>query len=170
MAEPRTRGRKKLGHRFESRQERKSIFLLQVQLSVLTLFLYPFPHSTPTPPTPTPTVLPQELVKDHCYSPKSADGKVTARRICTLCMQLRIKLMVAWCKQNLRHYGSSFTWHRPCNNQTALHTTSVDKQQQQQQQINRSKKLTSLIQNRMRLERSKYRRKQRTALYQKRSV
>ena len=28
--------------------------------------------------------------------------------------------MVVWCTQNLRRDGSSFTWHQPCNNQTAL--------------------------------------------------
>ena len=34
--------------------------------------------------------------------------------------------MVVWCTQNMHWYGSSFTWHQPCNN----YTISVDIQQQ----------------------------------------
>ena len=54
--------------------------------------------------------------------------------------------MVKWCARNLRRDSSSFTWHQPCNSQTALQSLGwIFK--------TRCVKLQSFILSRIRLER-----------------
>ena len=66
------------------------------------------------------------------------------------------RCVVVWCTQNLRHDGSSFMWHQPC--QRCKYTTSVDTQK------TRYKKLVTLV-SRITCERSESARERRIALY-----
>ena len=51
-----------------------------------------------------------------------------AKHECILRMRLSMKwrdmCLVVWLTLNVRLDGSSFTWHQPCNDQTALYSTS----------------------------------------------
>ena len=45
---------------------------------------------------------------------------ITVQRIATHTYLPTDLLMAVCCMQNLRRNDSSFTWHQPCHNQTAL--------------------------------------------------
>ena len=72
----------------------------------------------------SPPVLPQQHVRDAAHSAESAGGRLQLKTHAPyLCGFERGDTVnwytVVWCTQNLRRDGSSFTWHQPCNNQTA---------------------------------------------------
>ena len=76
--------------RFESLQEWRESFLLQGQLSVLTYFGI---HSTP--------MLPQQHIKDHGHSAKSAGSKLQLNMHAPYISGFAWSDMVVWCTQNL---------------------------------------------------------------------
>ena len=142
VVERRTRDRKVLGS--SPGRNGGEIFLLrQGQLSVLTFIsvVIALPFRV--------TAVVRKRSRSHCQKCRC---HVAAEHACILRMWLRIKLrdavnlyIVVWCAQNLRWNDSSFTWHQPCNNQTALQPLRwIFKR--------RGEKLQSLIQSRIRLE------------------
>ena len=56
-------------------------------------------------------------------------GGPTTAQVCFVCQSTSFRLLawamyfpdiIVWCTQNVHQGDSSFTWHLPCNNQTAL--------------------------------------------------
>ena len=99
------------GHGFESQQEN---FLLQSQLSVLTVILLSIP----------PPCYCRKHTKDPGHSAKSAGGRLQLSTHAPYVYVALHEVMwyVAWLYGVHRTHldGSSFSWHQPCNNQTAL--------------------------------------------------
>ena len=101
------------GRGLESRQERQKKFLLRGQLSLLGSFPYPFHLRV--------AIIAR---KNPCHSAKSGRLHLNTHAL-YVCHGVEWSdtvngCMVAWCTQNVRRDGSSFTWHQPCNNQAAL--------------------------------------------------
>ena len=108
------------GLRFESRQERRENFLLHGQFSVLTLISVSVLHLCYRSNTEKiPVILSKVQVAARLQL------NTHALYICGFEKSDTVNwCMVVWCSQNLCLDGSSFTWHQPCNNQTASVTTS----------------------------------------------
>ena len=68
-------------------------------------------------------VLPQWRVKDNCHCAKSAGGRLQLNTHEFMYMALNDTVnwyVIVWWTMNVQKDGSSFMWHQPCNNQTAL--------------------------------------------------
>ena len=115
-------------------------------------------------------VLPQQHIEK--YPAKSAGGRLqlNTRAPCLHCTYVAANKVTVnwcmvvwlWCTQNVCQDSSNFTWHQPCNNQTALYckyTTSVNVM------VRNALCKATLIQSHIGLECNRSAQKQRMALY-----
>ena len=138
--------------RVESLQEWRENFLLQGQLCVPTLILESIPplcyHSS-TSQSFCRKCRWQFTVNTHAHYACYFKWSDTVNWCC----------MVVWCTQNAYWDSSSFTWHQPCNNETAL---SVHHFRGYLKHVR--KRMQSLIWNHMWQEQNEYAQEQRMAL------